>query len=118
MESELHPDIFLLDDGFQHVQLKRKEDIVLIDAQSGRPALHFSQIADAKNRTIYDSNNVKTVPLPGTVPVDDDGILLISWSNGTNSVVESGWWQPHLAGLEADTEVYGRVVKAAGITQQ
>jgi predicted dehydrogenase len=20
--------------------------------------------------------------------------------------VESGWWQPHLAGLEADTEVY------------
>jgi predicted dehydrogenase len=39
--------------------------------------------------------------------VDDDGILLISWSNGTNSVVESGWWQPHLGGLEADTEVYG-----------
>ena len=23
------------------------------------------------------------------------------------SVVESGWWQPHLGGLEADTEVYG-----------
>jgi predicted dehydrogenase len=39
--------------------------------------------------------------------VDDDAILLISWSNGTNSVVESGWWQPHLAGLEAETEVYG-----------
>ena len=39
--------------------------------------------------------------------VDDDGILLIRWSNGTNSVVESGWWQPHLGGLEADTEVYG-----------
>ena len=43
----------------------------------------------------------------GRYPVDDDGILLISWSNGTNSVVESGWWQPHLGGLEADTEVYG-----------
>jgi predicted dehydrogenase len=43
----------------------------------------------------------------GRYTVDDDGILLISWSNGTNSVVESGWWQPHLAGLEADTEVYG-----------
>ena len=43
----------------------------------------------------------------GTYDVDDDSILLISWSNGTNSIVESGWWQPHLGGLEADTEVYG-----------
>ncbi len=43
----------------------------------------------------------------GRYEVDDDGILLISWSNGTNSIVESGWWQPHLGGLEADTEVYG-----------
>lgn len=43
----------------------------------------------------------------GRYAVDDDGILLVSWSNGTNSVVESGWWQPHLGGLEADTEVYG-----------
>ena len=41
------------------------------------------------------------------VAVDDDAILLISWSDGTNSVVESGWWQPHLEGLEAETEVYG-----------
>jgi predicted dehydrogenase len=39
--------------------------------------------------------------------VDDDGVLLISWSSGVNSVVESGWWQPHLGGLEADTELYG-----------
>jgi predicted dehydrogenase len=43
----------------------------------------------------------------GRYVVDDDGIVLISWSNGTNSMVESGWWQPHLGGLEADTEVYG-----------
>ncbi len=43
----------------------------------------------------------------GRYSVDDDGILLISWSNGTNSIVESGWWQPHLGGLEADTELYG-----------
>jgi predicted dehydrogenase len=43
----------------------------------------------------------------GRYSVDDDGILLISWSVGTNSVVESGWWQPHLGGVEADTEVYG-----------
>lgn len=43
----------------------------------------------------------------GRYTVDDDGILLVSWSNGTNSVIESGWWQPHVGGLEADTEVYG-----------
>jgi predicted dehydrogenase len=43
----------------------------------------------------------------GDYDVDDDGILLISWTQGTNSVVESGWWQPHKEGLEADTEVYG-----------
>jgi predicted dehydrogenase len=43
----------------------------------------------------------------GSYQVDDDGLLLIGWSNGTSSLVESGWWHPHLAGLEADTEVYG-----------
>jgi predicted dehydrogenase len=43
----------------------------------------------------------------GGYAVDDDAILLVTWSNATNSVVESGWWQPHLAGLEADTELYG-----------
>jgi 3-deoxy-D-manno-octulosonic-acid transferase len=32
MERQLHPDVFLLDDGFQHTRLKRDEDIVLIDA--------------------------------------------------------------------------------------
>lgn len=49
----------------------------------------------------------------GRYKVDDDGILLISWSDGTNSIVESGWWQPHMGGLEADTEVYG----SAGYTR-
>jgi predicted dehydrogenase len=39
--------------------------------------------------------------------VDDDAVLLIGWSNHTNSVVESGWWQPRVGGLEADTELYG-----------
>jgi tetraacyldisaccharide 4'-kinase len=32
MERQLRPDIFLLDDGFQHDGLARKHDIVLIDA--------------------------------------------------------------------------------------
>jgi predicted dehydrogenase len=43
----------------------------------------------------------------GDYAVDDDAILLVSWSNGANSIIESGWWQPHVAGLEAETEVYG-----------
>jgi predicted dehydrogenase len=43
----------------------------------------------------------------GRDAVDDDAILLISWSNDTNSTVESGWWQPRVGGLEADTELYG-----------
>jgi len=43
----------------------------------------------------------------GRYTVDDDGIVLIGWSNGAHSIVESGWWQPHSGGLEADTEVYG-----------
>lgn len=32
MEEELAPDIFLLDDGFQHSRLARRHDVVLIDA--------------------------------------------------------------------------------------
>jgi tetraacyldisaccharide 4'-kinase len=32
MQRELKPDIFLLDDGFQHFRLQRARDIVLIDA--------------------------------------------------------------------------------------
>ena len=34
MEEQLAPDIFLLDDGFQHVELARSRDIVLIDAEA------------------------------------------------------------------------------------
>jgi predicted dehydrogenase len=43
----------------------------------------------------------------GSYNVDDDAVLLISWSNGTVSTIEAGWWQPHAGGLEAETEVYG-----------
>ena len=32
MEETLSPDMFLLDDGFQHVRLARSQDVVLIDA--------------------------------------------------------------------------------------
>ncbi len=43
----------------------------------------------------------------GDYAVDDVGTLLISWSSGVSSVVESGWWHPRAGGLEADTEVFG-----------
>lgn len=43
----------------------------------------------------------------GDYAVDDDAVVLIEWSNGVRSVVEAGWWQPHLDGVEADTEIYG-----------
>jgi predicted dehydrogenase len=43
----------------------------------------------------------------GAYPVDDDAVLLLTWDNGVTSVVEAGWWQPRLGGLEADTELYG-----------
>jgi predicted dehydrogenase len=43
----------------------------------------------------------------GDYAVDDDGILLISWQGGRSSIVESGWWQPHRGGMEAETELYG-----------
>lgn len=43
----------------------------------------------------------------GAYDVDDEAILLISWSQGTSSIVEAGWWHAHKEGMEADTEVYG-----------
>jgi predicted dehydrogenase len=43
----------------------------------------------------------------GSYDVDDTGLLMITWSNGTHSVIESGWWQPHMDGPEAATKIYG-----------
>ena len=43
----------------------------------------------------------------GTYDVDDTGLLMIEWSTGTTSVIESGWWQPHMDGPEAATKLYG-----------
>jgi predicted dehydrogenase len=43
----------------------------------------------------------------GDYAVEDDAVVLIEWSNGVRSVIESGWWQPRLDGVEADTEIFG-----------
>ena len=39
--------------------------------------------------------------------VDDTGVILVNWDNGTTSYIESGWWQPHSDGPEAATQLYG-----------
>lgn len=39
--------------------------------------------------------------------VDDTGVVLINWDNGALSYIESGWWQPHMDGPEAATQLYG-----------
>ena len=44
----------------------------------------------------------------GDFDVDDTGTILINWNNGANSLIESGWWQPHMDGPEAATQLYGR----------
>lgn len=43
----------------------------------------------------------------GNYDVDDTGIVMISWDNGTESIIESGWWQPHMDGPEAGTGLFG-----------
>ena len=43
----------------------------------------------------------------GGYDVDDSGIVMISWDNGAESIIESGWWQPHMDGPEAGTGLYG-----------
>ena len=39
--------------------------------------------------------------------VDDTGLILVEWDNGTTSYIESGWWQPQADGKFAETKLYG-----------
>jgi len=39
--------------------------------------------------------------------VDDTGVIIVEWDNGSTSYIESGWWQPHADGPEAATQLYG-----------
>ncbi len=43
----------------------------------------------------------------GNYDVDDTGIIMVTWDNGTTSIIESGWWQPHMDGPEASTQLFG-----------
>jgi len=60
-------------------------------------------IGDPKPTKVY----AKIGTYYGNYDVDDSGIVMISWDNGAESIVESGWWQPHKDGPEAGTGFYG-----------
>jgi predicted dehydrogenase len=44
----------------------------------------------------------------GEYDVDDTGTIIIKWNNGVVSYIECGWWQPHMDGPEASTQIYGK----------
>lgn len=43
----------------------------------------------------------------GDYDVDDTGVITINWENGSHSIIEFGWWQPHADGVAAHTKAYG-----------
>jgi predicted dehydrogenase len=43
----------------------------------------------------------------GDYDVDDTGIIVITWDSGATSVIESGWWHPHVEGPEAASRIWG-----------
>lgn len=43
----------------------------------------------------------------GDYDVDDTGIIVITWDNGVESIIESGWWHPHMDGPEAGSGIWG-----------
>ncbi len=43
----------------------------------------------------------------GDYDVDDLGVIVITWVGGAVSVIESGWWNPHMDGPEASTQLFG-----------
>jgi len=40
--------------------------------------------------------------------VDDTGVVIVTWKGGAVSYLEAGWWQPHMDGPEAATQLYGQ----------
>jgi len=60
-------------------------------------------LGDPKPKEVY----AKIGTHYGDYDVDDTGIIMITWDNGTTSIIESGWWQPHMDGPEASTKLFG-----------
>ena len=60
-------------------------------------------LGDPKPKEVY----AKIGTYYGDYDVDDTGIVIISWDNGTTSIIESGWWHPHTDGPEAASQLFG-----------
>jgi len=60
-------------------------------------------LGDPKPVTVYAHLETRF----GAYAVDDMGVIVIGWDNGVTSVVESGWWNPHMDGPEASTQLFG-----------
>ena len=60
-------------------------------------------LGDPKAKQVY----AKIGTYYGNYNVDDTGIIMITWNNGATSIIESGWWQPHMDGPEAATQLFG-----------
>ena len=43
----------------------------------------------------------------GDYDVDDTAMIHITWDNGVESSIESGWWHPHMDGPEASSGIFG-----------
>jgi len=43
----------------------------------------------------------------GDYDVDDTGVVIVEWDNGTTSYIETGWRQPHSDSPEAGAQLYG-----------
>lgn len=43
----------------------------------------------------------------GAYDVDDTATILITWDNDVESIIESGWWHPHMDGPEASSGIFG-----------
>ena len=66
---------------------------------------------DTARFLLNDPNPVSVYAKIGThykdFDVDDTGVIIVDWDNGSTSYIESGWWQPYSDGPEAATQLYG-----------
>ena len=60
-------------------------------------------LGDPRPLSVY----ARTGTFYGNYDVDDTAELMITWENGTVSLIESGWWHPHADGPEAATRLFG-----------
>ena len=60
-------------------------------------------LGDPEPRSVYARLSTRF----GEYDVDDLGLVVIEWDGGTVSSIESGWWNPHMDGPEASTQLFG-----------